>query len=310
MMTTNPTADDPILIARKHFDQALIYYESGNFDQALDSYNKAMQIAPQFIEHFNNDELKQLVESFSRLFFATIGENAGLRQDLLRIKNFQRQFLINVSNELRTHLNVVVENSTALLRETDSLLNNTQRHKLTTIQEFSKELRAISGDLLDNLNDPLFCEYFAIAPYIEGLKSFAEKMVEDKPIKILCHIDADLPDVCTDPMRIKWMLSRLVSNVAQFTQEGTISISVFRREREIAPMVQISVANTGLIIPLEPQPFYQRDYKIKLPSWDLINAKAFIERQGGMIWIDDPPAGFSAMFSLTIPTRNPNENQT
>lgn len=82
MVTTKPAEDDPILIARKHFDQALIHYESGNFDQAVDSYNKAMQSAPQFIEHFKDDELKQLVESFSRLFFTTIRENAYLREDL------------------------------------------------------------------------------------------------------------------------------------------------------------------------------------------------------------------------------------
>ena len=121
-------------------------------------------------------------------------------------------------------------------------------------------------------------------------------------------MDANLT-AWADRDRIVQVLNNLIGNAVKFTPpQGKVTVAA---QRNGNGWVQVSVADTGLGIPLEEadkifDEFYQipqpGEPKAKGMGLGLTIAKKLVEKHGGKIWVQSKPAKGSIFF-FTLPAR-------
>jgi len=168
-------------------------------------------------------------------------------QEVSKIKS---EFLANMSHELRTPLNGVIGFTRQVLK---TPLSDTQRDYLQTIDRSANNLLIIINDILD------FSKLDAGKMVIESIPFSLREAVEDtlvllapsahkKNIELSIKIDNAIPDsLLGDAMRIKQIMSNLVSNAIKFTQHGSVIIDVtFKAAGAKRTAIKITVTDTGI----------------------------------------------------------------
>ncbi|MGL1956141.1 MAG: two-component sensor histidine kinase BarA [Colwellia sp.] len=175
-------------------------------------------------------------------------------QEANKIKS---DFLANMSHELRTPLNGVIGFTRQVLK---TPLSDIQRDYLQTIDRSANNLLAIINDILD------FSKLDAGKMVIENIPFSLRESLEDtlvllapiaheKNIELAFNIDHQLPDsLLGDAMRIKQIMSNLVSNALKFTQQGSVSIDVTSEKvSQKSINLKIVVTDTGIGMNSEQQ---------------------------------------------------------
>lgn len=168
-------------------------------------------------------------------------------QDASKIKS---EFLANMSHELRTPLNGVIGFTRQVLK---TQLSDSQRDYLQTIDSSANNLLTIINDILD------FSKLDAGKMVIESIPFSLHEAIEDtlvllapsahkKNIELSIKIDNSIPDsLLGDAMRIKQVMSNLVSNAIKFTQHGSVIIDVtFKAVNPKRTAIKITIKDTGI----------------------------------------------------------------
>jgi two-component system sensor histidine kinase BarA len=168
-------------------------------------------------------------------------------QEVSKIKS---EFLANMSHELRTPLNGVIGFTRQVLK---TPLSDSQRDYLQTIDRSANNLLTIINDILD------FSKLDAGKMVIESIPFSLREAVEDtlvllapsahkKNLELSINISNSIPDsLLGDAMRIKQIMSNLVSNAIKFTQQGSVMIDVtFNTINDKQTAIKITVADTGI----------------------------------------------------------------
>jgi len=168
-------------------------------------------------------------------------------QEANKIKS---DFLANMSHELRTPLNGVIGFTRQVLK---TPLSDSQRDYLQTIDRSANNLLTIINDILD------FSKLDAGKMVIESIPFSLRESIEEslillapsahkKELELSIKIDNSIPDsLLGDAMRIKQIMSNLVSNAIKFTQHGSVIIDVtYKVINAKRAAVKITVADTGI----------------------------------------------------------------
>jgi len=168
-------------------------------------------------------------------------------QEANKIKS---EFLANMSHELRTPLNGVIGFTRQVLK---TPLSDSQRDYLQTIDRSANNLLTIINDILD------FSKLDAGKMVIESIPFSLRESIEEslillapsahkKELELSIKIDNSIPDsLLGDAMRIKQIMSNLVSNAIKFTQHGSVVIDVtFKVINAKRAAVNITVSDTGI----------------------------------------------------------------
>ncbi|MHB8284741.1 MAG: ATP-binding protein [Caulobacteraceae bacterium] len=138
-------------------------------------------------------------------------------------------FLANMSHEIRTPLNGVIAIAD-LLGASD--LNTKQAEMAKLIQSSAKQLQHLLGDILDLARIEagevhLTTEPFAVADLGKSIVDVYALKGRERglAVSLLVEPEADRY-VCGDPVRIKQVLSNLVSNAIKFTQVGSVEVTI------------------------------------------------------------------------------------
>lgn len=169
---------------------------------------------------------------------------------LQKAQEYKDKFLATVAHEIRTPLNGVV-GFIEQLADTD--LNETQRHYLDVINHSSDSLMGIINDTLDfskidsgklELDFHAMNLHEVLLPAIELFKCKAS----EKNILLATQIDAGLSQgVMSDSLRLKQVVSNLVSNAIKFTEHGRVDFTMaLVEESQDALHVRFSVRDTGI----------------------------------------------------------------
>ena len=139
------------------------------------------------------------------------------------------EFLANMSHEIRTPLNGVLGLAEALARME---LTPQQREIVEMIVSSGRALTAILSDVLDLAKTEagqlqLAHEPFSLRETIGSAAFLFETVARDKGVDFKVEFDAAGPDrLVGDPLRIRQVVSNLISNAVKFTSRGEVKVSV------------------------------------------------------------------------------------
>jgi signal transduction histidine kinase/DNA-binding response OmpR family regulator/HPt (histidine-containing phosphotransfer) domain-containing protein len=145
--------------------------------------------------------------------------------------NAKSDFLASMSHEMRTPLNAVIGLSGLVLE--DNTLDAESKDKLETVSRSGSLLLSLVNDLLDITKIEagkleLSLSEYELSSMLNDVISQGILLIGDKPIELFLDIDENIPALLYgDSRRMKQILSNLLSNAFKYTDEGSITLSVF-----------------------------------------------------------------------------------
>jgi CheY-like chemotaxis protein len=223
-----------------------------------------------------------------------------------------------MSHEMRTPLAGVIGMLGFALR--DAQLRDATREQILRGQGNAQALLAIINDLLDFSKieaGKLTIENidFALDETIGHVVTLFEEQAGAHSVGFAVHLDRDLPRfVVGDPTRLRQILVNLVGNAFKFTESGTVTVRVERRETDQLDvmqrnMIRFSVEDTGIGIEAEALPrlfqkFEQADATTTRryggTGLGLAICRQLVELMGGRIGVASTP-GKGSTFSFVLP---------
>ncbi len=170
--------------------------------------------------------------------------------ELQRAQEYKDKFLATLAHEIRTPLNGVIGFIEQLA---DTELTDTQKYYLEVINHSSDTLMGIINDTLDfskidsgklELDLHPINLKIALEPAIELFKCKAS----EKNILLTTEIDPGLSQgILSDSLRLKQIVSNLVSNAIKFTEEGEVNVTLKLVEESDTDMtVAFTVQDSGI----------------------------------------------------------------
>ncbi|PQA55464.1 hybrid sensor histidine kinase/response regulator [Siphonobacter curvatus] len=242
-------------------------------------------------------------------------QEAEARQQAEKANQAKSIFLATMSHEIRTPLNGVL-GMTTLLQETS--LTTEQKDYAETIRQCGHNLLGVINDILDFSkieSGSLEIEHEEVdlrQCIEETLDIFANK-ASSIGLDLIYQMDYDVPPfIKSDSLRLRQVLTNLVSNAIKFTPAGEIFVRVMRlpTPEPDTLLLQFKVVDTGIGIPADKmsrlfKSFSQVDSsttrKYGGTGLGLAISKRLVELMGGEISVSSTE-GQGTTFTFTIRT--------
>ena len=177
-------------------------------------------------------------------------EREKAREAALESARTKAQFLANMSHEIRTPMNAIT-GMTGLLG--DTRLSREQREYVETIRNSTESLLSIINDILDFSKveaGKLSLEVidFDLREAVEGSVEMLAERAHKKSIDLACWVEPKVPTPLRgDPVRLRQILTNLVSNAVKFTEKGEVLVHVTKlNEEDGRVFVRFEVRDTGI----------------------------------------------------------------
>lgn len=167
------------------------------------------------------------------------------------------KFLAHMSHEIRTPINAVLGMDEMILRET----------KEQNIKEYAMDIYMAGQTLLSLINDILdFSKIesgkmeivpveYDISSLIHDLANMTSQRADSKNIRFLVEVDNEIPSrLYGDDVRIRQVLTNILTNAVKYTHEGTVWLRVRWRKTDETAVLMFEVEDTGIGIKDEDLP--------------------------------------------------------
>ncbi len=235
-----------------HLETRLPPLGSQELDELASGINRmasTLQNAQEELQHSIDQATEDVRQNLETIEIQNIELDLA-RKEALEASRIKSEFLANMSHEIRTPLNGIL-GFTHLLQKSE--LTPRQLDYLGTIEKSADSLLGIINEILDfskieagklvldsipfNLRDLLQDTLTILAPAAHA-----------KHLELVSLVYRDTPlSLVGDPLRLKQILTNLVSNAIKFTREGTIvARAMLEDEHEDSVQLRISIQDTGI----------------------------------------------------------------
>ena len=274
------------------------------FNQIFEKYKDINMEKIIYLENLASSERKiQNNQGSMNLFFVPFKDESkkiiGLMvviQDItehVKLDNMRKDFVANVSHELKTPL-TSIEGFAETLLDNENADINQKKHWIEVIYDNSVRMEKIVQDLLtlskydkkDTKSETINFDLGTLA------KKCCEKFeieVKRKKQKLECYVTADVPPVHADYDGIERVIINIISNSVKYTQEGgRISVYVGYVHSD----AYVKIKDNGIGIPKEDlDKIFERFYRVDKArsrqmggtGLGLSIAKEIIEKNNGSI---------------------------
>lgn len=237
------------------------------------------------------------------------------KQQAIAARASQAKFLANMSHEIRTPINAVIGMNEMILREND----------VDAIKDYAKNVQSASTMLLGLVNDildfskiesgqlELVEDNYSIAGLIRTEILLLKARANNKAIATKLDIDPYIPvRLYGDELRIKQIVTNVLSNAVKYTQEGSVLFKVFFRwiDKENICLC-FDITDTGVGIRKEDLSKLFDSFKrleqsknrnIEGTGLGLNIAKQLVEQMDGTIEVESE-YGKGSTFRISIPQK-------
>ena len=247
---------------------------------------------------------------------------SGLREERERALEATRAkstFIAVTSHELRTPMNGLLGMAHALSR---SDLNETQREQIRLMIKSGDNLMQLLNDVLDLSRIEagkveLVPEPFNLQETVSDLISAWRDIAADKNVSLQLRFDADVPTwIEGDALRVRQVLTNLISNALKFVVEGGVDVHVHAPHPGVNGRREIvfAVRDTGPGVPAEAsgrvfESFTQADDTISRRhggvGLGLTISRALARQMGGDLVLEPSDIGACFVFSIRAPVAQP-----
>ncbi len=223
----------------------------------------------------------------------------------------QKEFINIAAHELRTPIMPILGEAEFIEHQFNHKRKTVEieKEQVSMIIRNAKRLDRLASDILDvakieshslKLNKERFNLKEVLESAVQDLVDYiANNNNENNPSLRVLYKASDVI-IEADKERITQVISNLLSNALKFTEEGYISVSTEKKDKDIL----ITVKDTGVGIDPEVLPRLFSKFITKSEKGTglgLYISKNIIERHGGKIWAENNPDGKGATFTFSIP---------
>ncbi|GIW75467.1 MAG: hypothetical protein KatS3mg104_0530 [Phycisphaerae bacterium] len=262
------------------------------------------------LERELQESLRQRAVELERLVAERTAEAEKAKQEAIQANEAKSRFVAHVSHEIRTPLTAML-GYTTLLGEKKDLDDSTRYEYINTVRNAGEHLLGIINDILDlskveagklDLNITP-CDIRSIAGQVVRL---FEARASEKGLKLELTVEPDVPQALMfDAIRVRQILSNLVSNAIKYTEQGRVDMVV---KYEFNQLI-LQVRDTGSGISEDRckdlfKPFVQLDQSMSRrqggTGLGLVICRRFAERMGGTVTVQSK-VGRGSTFTVSIP---------
>ncbi len=191
-------------------------------------------------------------------------EADAARHEALAANEAKGKFLAHMSHEIRTPINAVLGMDEMILRES----------KEQNIKEYAMDIYTAGQTLLSLINDILdFSKIdsgkmeivpveYDISSLIHDLINMTIQRVKDKNIKLEVEVDDEIPArLFGDDVRIRQILTNILTNAVKYTQEGMVWLRVKSHKTDEMVVLKFEVEDTGIGIKEEDLPRLSAEFE-------------------------------------------------
>ena len=230
--------------------------------------------------------------------------------EMRRLEGLRREFVGNVSHELKTPL-------TSIQGLVETLLGGAledpahNRRFVTLIEEDAKRLARLIDDLLElsqieSKAIPLQVKPVDVRTLLAELAERFRQPAQERQVSLDVALAADTPRVPADPERLRQVFVNLLDNAIKFNAPGgRVTVSAERRDG----VLRVAIQDTGIGIPPADLPrIFERFYRVDKArsrqmggtGLGLSIVKHLVELHRGTVEVESRP-GRGSVFTVCLP---------
>jgi len=170
-------------------------------------------------------------------------ERARELEEVTRIKS---QFLANVTHELRSPVNAIIELAELMRIAAEHGYVGQVRDRLTLMMQSATSLRSVITNMLDLSKIEagrmrVIVEEFDLVPLLHEIAETTRVLLGGRPVEVIVSTERLSELVTSDPVKVRQLLLNLASNAAKFTESGRIVLQQVSSDSTIT----VSVSDSG-----------------------------------------------------------------
>ena len=260
-----------------------------------------------------NDRTKEVQQAMSQI------EESWAKE--IEANRVRKEWLNNVTHDLRTPLSIA--NGWLMLLHGNHAGNLVDQQK----EWIDNAMDAVNNtsELINDLFDisklevgglALYPEEIDLGDFLKGVYDVNQAMSWAEGVTLELNIPDNLPTISIDPLRIRQVITNLLSNANKFTKQGTVTIHA--EYNEDYEEVIIGVADTGEGIPQDKlETLFGRFEQVEDEDLErrrrgtglgLAICRALVEMHDGKIWIEST-LGEGSDFKFMLPVVESEEEE-
>jgi len=179
-----------------------------------------------------------------------VSEEQKIRKDAESANRAKTDFLATMSHEIKTPINAMLGMNEMILRDS---VEDTIREYSANIDDAGKSLLSLVNDILDyskieSGKMEIVSSNYQLKPILRNLISMTKGKIQSNDISFILDIEENLPSVYFgDGIRLKQVLSNLLTNAAKYTKTGSITFGVTSKSiKDDEIELFFSIKDTGI----------------------------------------------------------------